>query len=102
MQGFIEATMLYRPGHMERLHGVFVDYVVVESTEVEAMLDQGWFMSPAECEGAKPRRGRPPKVAVQAGDAQPVEMSIPDPVAEPVAEQPEVAEDDVTDYTAIL
>jgi|UPI000410D836 hypothetical protein len=41
-------TMLYRKGTQERIHGVHVDWIIVDEHQVDDHLAQGWFMTPAE------------------------------------------------------
>lgn len=41
-------TMLYRVGGMEKLHGVHVDYTIVEHHEVDDALAAGWHRTPAQ------------------------------------------------------
>ncbi len=41
-------TMLYRKGTTERIHGVHVDWTIVDEQEVEDYLAQGWFRTPTE------------------------------------------------------
>jgi hypothetical protein len=42
------ATMLYRPGSMDLLHGFMVDWQIVDGHEVEQALADGWFRTPTE------------------------------------------------------
>ncbi|HTH09180.1 MAG TPA: hypothetical protein VMA55_06400, partial [Acidovorax sp.] len=42
------ATMLYRLGGMEMLHGFMVDWQIVDGHEVEQALAEGWFLTPTE------------------------------------------------------
>lgn len=42
------ATMLYRAGTMEVLHGHSVDWQIVDGHEVEQALADGWFRTPTE------------------------------------------------------
>lgn len=42
------ATMLYRPGTMDVLHGHSVDWQIVDESEVPEALDAGWFRTPTE------------------------------------------------------
>lgn len=42
------ATMLYRPGTQEVLHGHSVDWQIVDGHEVEQALAGGWFRTPTE------------------------------------------------------
>lgn len=42
------ATMLYRPGTMDVLHGHPVDWQIVDAAEVPEALDAGWFRTPTE------------------------------------------------------
>lgn len=43
-----EATMLYRSPGSHELHGVMVDYVTVDASEVPEMLAAGWSLNPLE------------------------------------------------------
>lgn len=47
MAPLLNATMLYRSGITEKIHGVAVDYTVVDESEVDAMLEDGWYRTPA-------------------------------------------------------
>lgn len=42
------ATMLYRPGTQDVLHGHSVDWQIVDGHEVEQALADGWFRTPTE------------------------------------------------------
>ena len=42
------ATMVYRPGTQDVLHGHSVDWQIVDAAEVPEALDAGWFLTPAE------------------------------------------------------
>jgi hypothetical protein len=53
MATLLNATMLYRPGITEKLHGVAVDWIVVDECDVDAMLDDGWFRSPEDIKKAQ-------------------------------------------------
>lgn len=53
MKGLKEATMLYRKGTQERIHGVHVDYIIVDADEVEDYLDDGWHLTPTEVKAAQ-------------------------------------------------
>lgn len=46
-------TMLYRKGTTERIHGVHVDWTIVDEHEVEDYLTQGWFRTPAEADAGE-------------------------------------------------
>jgi flagellar biosynthesis/type III secretory pathway protein FliH len=48
MRTLANATMLYRKGTEGRIHGVHVDTIVVDATEVEDHLAQGWHRTPAD------------------------------------------------------
>jgi hypothetical protein len=52
MKGFKSATMLYRKGTQDRLHGVHVDTCVVDEHQVEEALDDGWHRSPDDVKKA--------------------------------------------------
>lgn len=45
--------MLYKPDGKKKLHGVMVDYVVVDESEVADHLDSGWFKTPLEADQSK-------------------------------------------------
>lgn len=47
-----EATMLYRAPGSHELHGVMVDYTVVDASAVPEMLAAGWCLSPIEAADA--------------------------------------------------
>lgn len=42
------ATMLYRIGTQERIHGVHVDWIIVDESEIDDHLIQGWSLTPAD------------------------------------------------------
>ena len=67
-------VMLYKSPGKHNLHGVMVDYVVVDEADVESRLEEGWSRTPLAAHQAvsKPkRRGRPPKAEVEAqGDSE--------------------------------
>lgn len=46
-------TMLYRKGTTERIHGVHVDWTIVDEHQVDDYLVQGWFMTPAEADAGE-------------------------------------------------
>lgn len=48
MKGLQNATMLYRKGTKELIHGVHVDMVVVDAHEVDEYLADGWHRTPTE------------------------------------------------------
>lgn len=48
-------TMLYRTGHTEKLHGIWVDYTIVDHSEVDDALAGGWHRTPAEAKEADDR-----------------------------------------------
>ncbi|MEZ7524012.1 hypothetical protein [Burkholderia vietnamiensis] len=52
MQGLKEATMLYRKGTEDRIHGVHVDMITVDAHEVDDYLVQGWYRTPTEVKEA--------------------------------------------------
>lgn len=74
------ATMLYRLGDKEIIWGTPMDTMVVDASDVEKFLSDGWFLHPNDVKSPpvrmetfaiesdeepaqdKPRRGRPPKV----------------------------------------
>ncbi|TNE61196.1 MAG: hypothetical protein EP341_00835 [Sphingomonadales bacterium] len=64
------SVMLYKKGGSHVLHGLNVDYVIVDENDVADHIEQGWAKSPTEAHADKPapqqedkpRRGRPPKV----------------------------------------
>lgn len=46
-------TMLYRVGHTEKLHGIWVDYTIVPHEEVDDALASGeWHRTPLEAKQA--------------------------------------------------
>lgn len=49
-----EATMLYRSPGSHELHGVMVDYTVVDASAVPEMLAAGWCLSPIEAAAYQP------------------------------------------------
>jgi len=53
MKGMREPTMLYRKGTKERLHGVRVDTIIVDASDVEDYLEDGWFRTPTEVKHAE-------------------------------------------------
>ena len=47
--------MLYRPGS-QSIHGYMLDYTIVDATDVEQMLTEGWFLTTTEAgESAQPQ-----------------------------------------------
>lgn len=52
MATLLNATMLYRAGITEKIHGVAVDYTVVDESEVDEMLADGWYRTPADIKAA--------------------------------------------------
>ncbi|VVE59468.1 hypothetical protein PIN31009_05547 [Pandoraea iniqua] len=58
MKGFHEATMMFRVGSEQRLHGVDVDTIIVEAVEVPDMLAEGWHPSPTAAREAEAKRLR--------------------------------------------
>lgn len=52
MAPLLNATMLYQAGITEKIHGVAVDWIVVDASEVDDMLCDGWYRSPAEVKAA--------------------------------------------------
>lgn len=52
METLLNATMLYRAGITEKIHGVSVDWVIVDADEVDAMLADGWYRTPEEIKKA--------------------------------------------------
>ena len=53
MQTLLNPTMLYRPGITEKIHGVAVDWTVVDDHEVDDMLADGWFRTPSDIKAAQ-------------------------------------------------
>lgn len=46
-------TMLYRLGHTEKLHGIWVDFTIIPHEEVDDALASGeWHRTPAEAKQA--------------------------------------------------
>ena len=66
-----EATMLYRSPGSHELHGVLVDYTVVDASAIPEMLAAGWCLSPLEAAAYQP----PAAVAAEV-------VAIEDAVAE--------------------
>lgn len=67
-------TMLYRTGHTEKLHGVWVDYTIVDHTEVDDAVAGGWHRTPAEAKEAADR---------ERADAEAAEAAKKEPKKEP-------------------
>lgn len=66
MKGFKAATMLYRKGTEDRIHGVHVDTIVVDEHEVDDHLAQGWYRTPTHVKEAAEAEAR---AAAEAADA---------------------------------
>lgn len=49
-----EATMLYRSPGSHELHGVMVDYTVVDASAIPEMLVDGWHLTPLEAAARRP------------------------------------------------
>ncbi len=49
-----EATMLYRAPGVHELHGVLVDFTVVDASAVPEMLSAGWCLTPIEAAAYQP------------------------------------------------
>ena len=68
------ATMIYRLGTETVIWGINIDTKIVDESEVDSFIAQGWYRHPndvkyesvehptSDVEIDKPRRGRPPKV----------------------------------------
>lgn len=52
MATLLNATMLYRPGITEKIHGVAVDWTIVDEDEVDDMLADGWYRTPEDIKKA--------------------------------------------------
>ena len=52
MAVLLNATMLYRSGISEKIHGVAVDWIIVDASDVDEMLADGWFRTPADVQAA--------------------------------------------------
>ena len=52
MAPLLNATMLYQAGITEKIHGIAVDWVIVDASEVDDMLADGWYRSPADVKAA--------------------------------------------------
>lgn len=64
-------TMIYKPGGSTKVWGATAHVKVIDSSDIEAHLADGWLDHPsklcAETE-EKPRRGRKPKAATDEPD----------------------------------
>ena len=52
MGTLLNAMMLYQAGITEKIHGIAVDWIVVDASEVDDMLADGWYRSPADVKAA--------------------------------------------------
>jgi hypothetical protein len=67
-------TMLYRVGHAEKLHDVWVDYTIVPHEEVEDALASGeWHRTPLEAKRAaeEAKVAAQPEPTIEAKDEAP-------------------------------
>lgn len=64
------ATMLYRPGTQDVLHGHSVDWQIVDGHEVETALADGWFLTPTEA--GESVKAIPPAPEPEPSDDAPV------------------------------
>lgn len=70
MNGLKSATMLYRKGTEERIHGVHVDKIIVDEHEVPDFLEQGWYSTPTAVKEAAAAEAEAARVAAEAESAK--------------------------------
>lgn len=70
MKGFKNATMLYRKGHAERIHGVHVETIIVDEHEVDEHLADGWFRTPSDVKAAADEAAKEAAEAAEAAAAK--------------------------------
>lgn len=77
MIGMNSPTMLYRKGTMERLHKVHVDWTIVDESQVDSYLDEGWFRTPTEA-GAEEHAPSAYTIQQQGADLEAREQNLDD------------------------
>ncbi|RKE36645.1 hypothetical protein B0G76_2847 [Paraburkholderia sp. BL23I1N1] len=70
MNGLKSATMLYRKGTEERIHGVHVDKIIVDEHEVPDYLEQGWYLTPTAMKQAAEAEAEAARIVVEAEAAK--------------------------------